>query len=146
MLFAAGVFATNIGVVCLELELIEDWVHLSRVASTDRASLAEIGNEWNSLLVSLQLGASPHHTASAFPWGKELGRANLFGDPLITVIKRNVSRCCAACGATGNLLTCKACGLVKYCNGECQSLDFRPRHKAECKHLRALVQCSTNFC
>ena len=43
---------------------------------------------------------------------------------------------CANCGKgeenIGDLKTCAACKLVKYCNSECQ-VAHRPQHKRECK-------------
>ncbi len=43
--------------------------------------------------------------------------------------------CCANCDIAGgdiNLKKCAACGLVRYCNVECQR-EHRPRHKKACK-------------
>ena len=48
----------------------------------------------------------------------------------------STSSCCANCGKgeenIGDLKTCAACKLVKYCNSECQ-VAHRPQHKKECK-------------
>ena len=47
---------------------------------------------------------------------------------------------CANCGkgeeCSGDLKSCTACKLVKYCNRECQ-IAHRPQHKKECKKQAA---------
>ena len=49
---------------------------------------------------------------------------------------------CANCGkgeeSAGDLKSCTACKLVKYCNRDCQ-IAHRPQHKKECKKRAAEV-------
>jgi len=51
----------------------------------------------------------------------------------------DVPEICANCGKEGgNLKSCTACNLVKYCNRECQ-IAHRSMHKKECRKRAAEV-------
>ena len=50
---------------------------------------------------------------------------------------------CGNCGeTTAKLRQCTACKAIKYCGVDCQSEDWRRRHKKECKNMKAKkVRC-----
>jgi hypothetical protein len=54
--------------------------------------------------------------------------------------------CCAECGEEGgaSLKICGACGLVRYCNAECQKKHW-PKHKIECKQRAAELRDEAVF-
>ena len=45
---------------------------------------------------------------------------------------------CGYCNSSGNLKTCKRCGVAQYCDRECQTKHW-PMHKADCKRSAKLA-------
>ncbi|RDX57373.1 hypothetical protein OH76DRAFT_1395171 [Lentinus brumalis] len=51
--------------------------------------------------------------------------------------RRAVNHQCSYCGAvdTGSLRACSLCRSVRYCNRDCQTADYKSRHKEECSEF-----------
>jgi len=59
--------------------------------------------------------------------------------------QRNVTkRACSNCGTVetmrGDLKSCAACHSVCYCNATCQKMDWKKKHKKNCKRLKKMFK------
>jgi hypothetical protein len=65
---------------------------------------------------------------------------SVFEDEGVALTVTTVVFCCSACGkvptGTEKLRTCGTCRQVRYCDRNCQKLDWSAGHKSKCKELR----------
>ena len=54
----------------------------------------------------------------------------------VKYVQKRVNAVCGECGKNGASKLCGGCLAVYYCDGECQTTDWKQRHKKQCKELK----------